>query len=478
MNPLCLLSATELAARIRAGEASSVEVVEAHVQRIRRVNPRLNAMVRDRFDEARAEARRADAALADGPVEALGPLHGVPCSIKEVFAMRGMPQTAGLVARRDVVATHDATAVARLRRAGAIPLGSTNISELCMWMESHNKVYGRTNNPYDPTRIVGGSSGGEGAIVAAGGAPFGLGSDIGGSIRLPAFFNGVFGHKPTGGLVPNSGQFPLGHGRALRYHTTGPLARRVEDLMPLLRILSGPDGQDSGCRPLPLGDPDAVDLASLEVLSVPDNGRIRVSRELTEAQERCARALERAGATVRRGRIPGLRRSFDYWSSMLGTAGGPSFGELLGEGRRIEAGRELLRFIAGRSPHTFPALALAVLERINDVAPARTRRLFADGLAFRDELVGRIGPRGVMLYPPYPVVAPRHREPLLRPLSWVYTAVMNVMELPVTQVPLGLDRRGLPLGVQVVGVHGNDHVTIAVAQALEKAFGGWVPPRG
>src|SRR5207237_4871758 len=147
-----------------------------------------------------------------------------------------------------------APTVGGLRAAGAIPLGVTNLSELCMWMESNNRVYGRTGNAYDPRRTAGGSSGGEGAIVGAAGAPFGLGSDIGGSIRMPAFFNGVFGHKPTGGLVPNSGQFPMAHGPALRYLTTGPIARHAEDLMPLLRILAGPDGDDAGCVAMELGD--------------------------------------------------------------------------------------------------------------------------------------------------------------------------------------------------------------------------------
>src|SRR4051812_38877312 len=249
------LSAVELAALIRGRRISSREAVEAHIAQIARVNPVLNAVVRERFDEARAEADAADAALARGDVDMLPPLHGVPCTIKECFALRGMPHSAGLRARRHVVAARDATAVARLRQAGAIPLGVTNTSELCMWMESNNRVYGRTNNPYDASRIVGGSSGGEGAIIGAGASPFGLGSDIGGSIRGPAFFNGVFGHKPTGGLVPGTGQYPLARGAALRYLTTGPLARRAEDLMPLLRVLAGPDGHDGGCEAMPLGDP-------------------------------------------------------------------------------------------------------------------------------------------------------------------------------------------------------------------------------
>ncbi|MHB8879010.1 MAG: amidase, partial [Myxococcaceae bacterium] len=257
-QPLLACSAVELARRIRQGEVTSRRVCEAHIEQIQRVNPAINAVVAERFEAALAEADAADAAVRAGPRDSLPPFHGVPCTIKEAFAVRGMPNTAGLVARRARLSGQDAPTVARVRAAGAIPLGVTNISELCMWMESDNRVYGRSNNPYDPTRIVGGSSGGEGAIIGAGGSPFGLGSDIGGSIRGPAFFNGVFGHKPTGGLVPSSGQYPRSEGASMRLMTTGPLARRAEDLYPLLRVLAGPDADDPSCRPMKLGDPAGV----------------------------------------------------------------------------------------------------------------------------------------------------------------------------------------------------------------------------
>ncbi len=243
MDPLLLLSGSRIAVRIRRREVSSLQAVEAHVRQIERVNPALNAVVAERFDAARAEARAADARVASGDGD-LPPFHGVPCSIKESFALTGMPFTSGLVARKGLRAAADAAGVARLRRAGAIPLGVTNVSELCMWMESNNRVYGRSNNPYDPRRTVGGSSGGEGAIVGAGGTPFGLGADIGGSIRMPAFFNGVFGHKPSGGLVDNAGQYPLAAPPAQPYLCTGPLARRAEDLAPLLRVLAAADIED------------------------------------------------------------------------------------------------------------------------------------------------------------------------------------------------------------------------------------------
>lgn len=476
-------SATELAAGIRSGEVTSREVVTAHIDRIRRVDPALNAVVEDRFDAALEEAAAADASMNNGgrgalPREALPPFHGVPCTVKEVFAIPGMRQTSGLVHRRGAVATEEATAVTRLREAGAIVMGTTNVSELCMWMETSNKLYGRTNNPYDVKRIVGGSSGGEGAIIGAGASPFGLGSDIGGSIRMPAFFNGVFGHKPTGGLVPGTGQYPLAENAALRYLTTGPLARRAEDLMPLLRILAGPDGIDAGCFEQELGDPASVDVSRLRVVDVRGNGFRRVSSELGHVQESVARSLEGSGADVRRVRIETLKRSLDLWAAMMSAASDTAFAELLGDGSRLRPGRELARLAVGRSDHTLPAIGLAAMEKTTKLFPGRSKRLVEQGKAVADELEDFLGPQGVMLYPSYTSVAPRHNAPLFPPVNWVYTAIFNIAEMPVTQVPLGLNENGLPLGVQVVGARGQDHVTIAVAMQLEKTFGGWqMPPR-
>ncbi len=475
MHPFLLKSATELAAMIRRGEASSEQIVRAHLDRLREVNPTCNAVVCLRDREALEEAREADRAIARG--DDVGPLHGVPCTIKESFELAGMPHTAGLVARRGVRASRDATAVRRLREAGAIPLGVTNVSELLMWMESNNRVYGRCNNPYDPSRIVGGSSGGEGASVGAGIAPFGLGADVGGSIRMPAFFNGVFGHKPSSGLVPNTGQWPIAENEALGYLCTGPLARRAEDLWPLVRVLAGPDGECGACRPLALGDPAEVELASLRVLDVHDNGATPVSAELREAQARAARWMRSAGARVEVRRFEKLRRSLQYWSAMMSAAGGTPFGVLLGGGERKRLAPELVRWALRRSDHTLPALALAAIERVPEALPDRARELVEEARALRAELSEALGDDGVMLYPSYSRAAPRHYAPLLRPFDFVYTAILNVMGLPSTQVPLGLDRRGLPLGVQVVGAHGRDHLTIAVARELERAFGGWTPPR-
>jgi fatty acid amide hydrolase 2 len=476
MDPLLSASAVKLAQLIRRREVSSREVVQAHVRHAREVNPILNAIVDERFDAALADAERADLEVKRNP-EGLGPFHGVPCTIKECLSLAGLRTTSGLLARRDHVATVDGVAVARLKRAGAIPLGVTNVSELMMWMESSNPIYGRTNNPYNPRHIVGGSSGGEGAIVGAGASPFGLGSDIGGSIRMPAFFCGVFGHKPSGGLVPATGHWPMAEGPALRYLTTGPLARRAEDLMPFVRAVAGPDGSDDGCRPFELGDPAAVRLDELTVWDVEDNGGIAVSADLRQAQRDVASHLASLGARVEPLRIPELKQSFEVWSAMMDEAAKTRFSEHLGHGgARVRAGRELLAFLFGRRKHTLPSLLLALTEPLPALLPKLQQQAIALAHKLRRELPARLGPRGIILYPPFPTPAPRHHRPLTTPFHFQYAAIFNILEFAVTVVPLGLNAEGLPLGVQVASVPGNDHVTIAVALELERRFGGWVMP--
>ncbi|MDP8223351.1 MAG: amidase [Candidatus Lernaella stagnicola] len=478
MENLCKLSGTELARLIREGEATSVEIVEAHIRQIQKVNPTLNAVVADRFEQARQEAQAADAKLSEAKKkDDLPPFLGVPCSIKECFAFAGMPNTAGIVARRGIVPDQDATAVARIRAAGAIPLGVTNTSEGCMWMESSNYVYGRTNNPYNPAHIVGGSSGGEGAIIAAGGSPFGLGSDIGGSIRMPAFFNGVFGHKASGGLVPNTGQYPIAAGPALRYLTTGPLARRAEDIWPLLQLLKGPDGLDEGCQEIALGDPAQVDFSRLKVLVVKGNGVVRVAADMLEAQARAAEALAKRGATVSEGTFTAFKKSRDIWTALLNESGSEPFKETIGRDGPISAGREFFKWVVRASNHTLPAIVLAALENLPAMMPARYRRFAEMGRELKQEMNQRLGEDGLLLYPSYPTAAPRHHKPIFPPFNWVYTAILNVLEIPVTQTPLGLNAAGLPLGVQVGAAHGNDHLTVAAALALQEDLGGWVPPR-
>jgi fatty acid amide hydrolase 2 len=450
----------------------SRDVVQAHIDAIRRNNPRLNAVVAERFDAALVEADEADATL---PVGDERPFHGVPCTVKEAFALVGMPHTSGLRARQGIQPSEDATAVQRMRAAGFIPLGVTNTSELCMWMESSNPVYGRCNNPYDSSRTSGGSSGGEGAIVGSGASPIGLGSDVGGSIRIPAFFCGVFGHKPTGGLVPSTGQYPPATNDVRRYLATGPLARRAEDLYPFLRVIAGPDGQDGGCIDWELGDPASLKLKGLPVLQVAGNGLNPVSRPLRLAQRKVARHLESCGAEVTEFRSKTLRHSLEIWSTLMELGNETPFRVLLGNGEAVSASRDLWRHVRGDGEHTLAALFLCLIEQLPLFNEARAERLVEMATELRLDLEDRMAD-GVMLYPSYSRLVPPHSVALLHPTAWVYTAIINTLQLPATQVPLGLGPGHLPLGVQVVAPRGKDHRSIGVALELERAFGGWRQP--
>lgn len=447
-------------------------MVEAHIEVCERFQPRTGAIAVERFKAAREEADAADARIGSGGRE-LPPLLGVPCTIKESFAVRGMPNCAGLLARRDHRAESTAPTVQRLIDAGAIPLALTNVSELTLWIESVNRVYGRSSTPYDPSRAAGGSSGGEGAVVGSGGSPFGLGSDIAGSIRVPAFYCGVFGHKPSCGLVPHSGSYPVPHGEAKRLLSFGPLARRSEDLMPLLRILSGPDGADPLVTDTPaLEDPAGVSLDGLRVL-ISESAFVQpISRELLAARERAAGALAAAGAHLERIRLPQMRRIGEAYLAML--TDGDGLAEILQEaGAQALTVRSALR---RGGPHTPPVKALALLEHANRLtSPRRAARAIAWGREYAREIAEMIGD-GVLLHPPLANVAPRHGRTYGRLYMVQPMAVFNLAALPVTQVPLGLGSGGLPLGVQVAAAPHRDHVSIAVAMELERVFGGWVPP--
>ncbi len=475
MDELLMLSATQLARMIRTRTVSSREVVQCHIEHIRRVNPTLNAVVASRFDAAAEEAKAADKKLAGrrSGKNRIPPFLGVPFTVKESFAVSGMPNTAGLVSRKNHICTTDAEAVARLKAAGAIVLGVTNVSELCMWVESNNRVYGLSKNPYNPYRIVGGSSGGEGAIIGAGGSPFGLASDIAGSIRLPAFFNGVFGHKPTGGSVPTTGHFPVPTDRARRYATMGPIARRAEDLMPLLTILSGPDGKDYQCRKIVLKSAADVRIADLTLVDLPLVSCFKIEKKLIDVQRQCIDALADAGASVRHHVTKTLRQSFNIWTAMMAAAEEKTFASLMANGRRFNPFFHLMRWPFRRTPHTLPAIGLAIYESF--VRPPE--KFVRAGLDLQQELIGCLGKTGVLILPTFTSTAPVHFAPMLRPFDWALTGIFNVLEFPATQVPVGLDTNGLPLGVQVVGAPGNDHLTIAVAMELERLFGGWVPPQ-
>lgn len=463
--------------------------------RIAVVNPALNAIILDRYDAARAEAKVADQTFATAAADAkLSPLLGIPCTVKEFFAVAGMPQTGGMVAYRDRRPTADSEVVRRLRDAGAVIVGLTNVPEGGMWMETWNKLYGRTSNPWDVTRTSGGSSGGEGAIVGAGGAVFGIGSDIGGSVRIPAAFCGTVGHKPSGGMIPLTGHFPPGIA-GTQYLCAGPLCRRVGDVYPILQTLVGRDGVDPECTATPaaLRDPGTVDLARVRVFPVSDPPGVHTRAVMQSAVADAAACLRGYGATVQAANLPSLgeqglsdlRWAMLLWAASLTGTSQFTYDQLLSGGDGIALGRELWGLLRGRSQYITPSLVIVMSERVSrflggggaaDGQGSRMAQLRGRLDRLRTQLDDLLGDDGVLIYPPYTRPAPHHYRPLLTPFDPACTLIFNVLGYPSTVVPLGLSRDGLPVSVQVVARHGMDHLTLAVAAAIETKFGGWVPP--
>jgi fatty acid amide hydrolase 2 len=463
------------------GRTTPTELVAAHVDRIEQVNPALNALVANRFAEARTEASAADGlyerARAKGTAHELPPLLGIPCTIKEFFGVEGAPNTAGSMLRVGRTADQDAPTVARLRQAGAIILGLSNIPEGGLWMETFNKVYGLTRNPWNLTRSPGGSSGGEAALISAGASPFGLGADFAGSIRIPANFCGIAGHKPTAGLIPTTGHHPMPSGSSRKFMVAGPLARFVADLHPLLKILAGADGQDPFMYPeridYALRDPATIDVKGLRVMAFPHVGPFPVDPAVREAVFYGVGALEKAGAKVEGFDDPRLRRAFLYWSALLNEYTEQTYAVSLGEGDRVHLARELGRALVGRSKHTLVPLVISIAEELAAKVPMDPK-LVAEGEEIKHALEKRLGPDGVLIAPVWSRPAPRHYTPILRPFDAGFSSLISLFEMPSTAVRTGFDdKRSVPLGVQVIGARFEDAVTLAASAVIEQAAGGF-----
>eukprot|EP01080_Neovahlkampfia_damariscottae_P009568 gene9568-1771_t len=465
VDPVLKLSGNEMAKMIKEKKISSYELVKKHIFHLKMINPLLNAIVEDRFYEARKEAIECDKILEKiEDTSDLPPLFGVPITIKESFAVKGMSHSSGIYTRKDIKASKNAVVVERLFKAGAIPLCVTNTSEGCFWMECSNHVSGITNNPFNTKMTPGGSSGGEAAIVSGCGAPFGIGSDVGGSIRMPAYFCGVFGHKPSSKLIPNLGHYPQHFNEQDTFSTSGPIARRAEDLWTVLSIIA-----DKELSPTP----SSVDVSKLRILNVERIDRVllrNVSKELVKTQSNVVDHLKSIGCLYDPSKPQDLDYALEIWSCMMHIADSPSYHELIGKPFVIW---EILKWIFNLSYHTFPGLTACYIEQLPLLSKTVTNHFCEKGNTLRNELNDLLADDGVLIFPSHPVSAPKHNSAKFIPVRWCYTAIFNALELPVTQVPIGVGKNGMPLGVQIVAAHGNDHLTIAVAQELEKKFGGW-----
>jgi len=452
------LSGLAQARLIRDGAISSAELVEAHLERIAQVNPRLNAVVEVLADEARSGARAADERRARGAL--LGPLDGVPFSIKDSIEVAGTSVSAGTVGfRHRPPSGRDATLVARLRAAGAIPIARTNLPDLLFAFESDNLIHGRTNNPYDASRTSGGSSGGEAALIAACGSPFGLGSDAAGSVRLPAHFCGIAAIKPTSGRLPRTGHVPPAGGWIESLWQIGPLARRVEDLCVTMAVLTGPDGQDHTVVPAPFRDPLKIEVAGLRIAWFAENGIAEPTRETAALVRQAAEAL---GA--KHCRPPRIEESYDLEMKLLGPDGGDGL-------------RAYLREIG--STETHPLLD----GWLNKLEPYRTG---VEGFAgYWESLYGFRAAMWEFLQDYDAVLSPVCANPAVPHGTSIddatfrgfsYTMTYNVTGWPAAVVRCGESPEGLPIGLQIAAHPWREDVALAVALRLEELFGGWKIP--
>ena len=460
-DDLLFSSAASIAQAIRGREVSAAETVEAHLRRIDEVNPKLNAVVQLASERAMDEARAADAALARG--ESLGPLHGVPITIKDSHDTEGIVSTGGTMGRKDFVPEADATAVARMRAAGAIVLGKTNTPELTLSFETDNLVYGQTNNPYDVGRTPGGSSGGAGAIIAAGGSAMDLGTDTGGSIRVPSAFCGLAGLKPTSGRVPRTGHIvPWGLGGMDSLTTIGPMARFVEDLWLAFPIIAGPDGIDPFIHPVPLGDPASVNIAGLRVAFFTDNATVSPTAEVEASVRSAAASIADSGAEVVEDLPAAITENIDAnITSILVADGGAGVRRLVEKAGTEQVHPRLNRFMQAEPIST--AEYTALLEHMD---------------AFRSQMLSFMENYDAILSPVRPWPALPHGESLTSEASPAnfYTSVFNTTGWPGSVVRVGTSSDGLPISVQVMCRPWREDVAVALATVLEDSLGGYVRP--
>jgi Asp-tRNA(Asn)/Glu-tRNA(Gln) amidotransferase A subunit family amidase len=471
LSELVFESLVEMAQQVRARKISPVELVDAHLARIGELNPKLNAFVEVDSDRAREYAKAAEAALTiSSKTDSLGALHGVPISIKSSIDVAGLRTECGSRLRKGIVAHEDAPLVARLRAAGAIILGNTNVPEFLMAYETDNLLYGRTNSPWDLERTPGGSSGGEAAAIAAGCSAGGIGSDGGGSVRIPAHYSGICGLKPTPGRIPSTGHYPGSAGPFAQLGVVGPMARTIRDVEQLFEVVAGPDPGDPCAAPVPLRRWTGAEISKLRVAYFEDDGVTPVTPETAAAVRVAAKALRELGFQVERWVPPGLERVWRLWWNLFGRAGQMAFEQTIA-GREAELSPVLRDFrarVAAEPPLSAGELLNTLLER--DV--------------IRNAILAKMEEFPILLCPACAVPAFRHGErewtvqgrrvEYLKAMS--YSQWFNLLGNPAAVVPVSKSPEGLPIGVQIVGRPWEEEAVLAIAAKIEDSCGGFRRP--
>ncbi|HZI46449.1 MAG TPA: amidase [Pyrinomonadaceae bacterium] len=467
-NDLTTKSASELVALMHSREVSPVEVVDAHLRAIERTNPAINAIVTVAGD-IRKQAVEAEDAIMRG--QAVGSLHGLPVTIKDTIDTAGVRTTSGSRIRAQHTPQQDATAVARLRAAGAIVLGKTNVPEMAIPYECDNPIFGRTNNPYNLECTAGGSSGGEAAAIAACLSPAGIGSDLSGSIRVPAHFCGVTGLKPTVGRVPMDGHMPSASGIVALGACIGPLARHVRDLALLFRVLADLTDRETMTADEILD----TSLRGTRVAWYGDDGTMAVADEIRHAIASAVRALAAAGLETFEAVPPGVPRAPQLWIELFSRAANSEIASLY-RGHEDEAGPQVYHFLHNEDE------AAEFEDRIDNAEKLASAVVERERL--REDLLRWLKKTPLIVAPVGATVAFEHGRQrvdvngtyvnVFRAFS--YSQTFNVFGLPSVAVPAGKTSNGLPIGVQVIGRPNEEFTVLAAASVIEEALGGWTPP--
>ncbi|CAJ0593550.1 unnamed protein product [Cylicocyclus nassatus] len=481
-DDLLMISAKEAARKIGRREITSKALVQAYIHRIEQVNGIINAVVVRLFDEATKKAEEIDRKIAEMDDVQLEefieskPLLGVPFTVKDCVEVEGQIVTAGVYLHKDNRCTKNAEIVKRMQAAGAILIAITNVPEACLWLESHNGIYGRTKNPYDSRRIAGGSSGGEGALISAAGSVIGIGSDIGGSIRIPSFMNGIFGLKPTPDIIPLEGHVPMETGFQAQMLCFGPMCRYAEDLPLMMEILGGDRAKSLHVR-------DEVDFKKIRIFYMEGIHSAQMQTLTNEMREALLKAVSyfenKFDVEAIRIDLPIATKTIEMFSlSIQGENPRPSEQLISLDGTKgsLNWMTEVPKLLMGKSVHTPGGCMMAFMEdMLGDHAEEDKAELNRLRKRMTRQLAELLGKDGILFFPSWPTTAPYHNQPVFTPLDFAYTSLFNVLTLPAVVCPMGLDSHGLPLGVQIIGARNSDRLLIAAAQQLSQAFGGWTP---
>ncbi len=464
-DPIYNSSATALAEAIRYKHISSEEITRIFLDRIAEVNPKINAVMQVDAERAIRQAKEADTKLASGNF--MGSLHGVPITIKDSIDTRDFITTAGTMGRAKFIPASDATVVKRLKDAGAILLGKTNTPELTLWGKTENLIYGVTSNPYNTDHSPMGSSGGAAAIVSAGGSAFDIGSDTGGSIRIPAHCCGICGIRPTHGRVPRTGHIISYHGFDQALTTLGPMTRFVEDLDTVLRVISGPDGFDPYVSNVPMDFMDRVLTGGLGVVFYTNNGTAIPSKETDQLIWHAADAVGQRSKWIIEGKPLILNQALDLLFEFMDMDSGYSVNQILRKSNTEQVSPYMEWAMEGNELYEAPALS-----------PKQFAEFYAKLNAFRSEVSTVFHEADIILCPVGTTPAPLLTVDVsdLEKSHLSYTCPYNIMGWPAAVVRIGTSENGLPVGIQIVGKPWKEHQVLAVAKFLEDEFGGFQPP--